>query len=475
MTGRRRVGASFVTNPTLVGAITTLIAVLAVFLAYNANNGLPFVSTYRISAQVPSAQGLAPGNDVRIGGVQIGTVESIDPVQEPNGGVRAKVNLRLEGNINPLPVDSTVIVRGKSALGLKYLEIDKGTSKQGFPPGSTLPFSAAHPEPVDIDQVLSTFNEPTRLAIQRNLTEFGTALAARGVDLNQAIGDLPPVLKRLRSVAGALNSPAANLAGFIPALEATASEVAPVAATQGHLFVVLDATFGALASVARPFIQETISKSPPTEDTAIRTLPVIRPFLADSAQLFADLQPGVRTLRSTAPILVDALTKGIPALSQSPALNAQLPPTAQTLQAFGEDASVRAGLTRLTETNDLLRPTLSFVTPAQSVCNYATLLFRNFASATSQGDGLGSWQRFIVFQSNKGPNNEGSPSAKPANGGPGSEAGNFLHDNIYPNTASPGQPRECEPGNEGYTIGKQEIGNAPGNQGTGTASVEASK
>ncbi|MDX6504848.1 MAG: hypothetical protein QOE29_1973, partial [Gaiellaceae bacterium] len=61
-----------------------------------------------------------------------------------------------------------------------------------------------------------------------------------------------------------------------------------------------------------------------------------------------------------------------------------------------------------------------------------------------------------------------SPSSKPANGGPGSTTGNFLHDNIYPNTASPGQPRECEPGNEGYASGQQ-IGNAPGNQGTSTA------
>ncbi len=472
MTGRRRTGGTFASNPTLVGAITVLIAVLTVFLAYNANNGLPFVSTYRISVQVPNAQGLAPNNDVRIGGVHVGTVESIDPVQEKDGTLRALVNLRLEGDINPLPVDSTVVVRAKSALGLEYLEINKGTSDKGYPAGATLPLSAAHPETVDLDQVLGTFNEPTRLAIQRNLTEFGTALGGRGVDLNEAIGDLPPLLTRLRSVATVLNSPQTNLAGFFPALEATASEVAPVAGTQAHLFVVLDTTFGAFASVARPFIQETISKSPPTEDTAIRTLPVIRPFLADSAALFHDLQPGVQTLRSTAPILVDTLTKGVPALSQSPALNEQLPPTAETLQAFGENAAVRAGISRLTETNDLLRPTLSFVTPAQTVCNYGSLLFRNVASAASQGDGLASWQRFIVFQSNKGPNDEGSPSAKPANGGAGSEPGNFLHDNIYPNTAAPGQqPRECEPGNEGYTTGKKEIGNAPGNQGTSTATV----
>ena len=62
-------------NPTMVGALTVLIAILAVFLAYNANSGLPFVPTYRISAQVPDADTLVPGNEVRVGGVRVGVVE----------------------------------------------------------------------------------------------------------------------------------------------------------------------------------------------------------------------------------------------------------------------------------------------------------------------------------------------------------------------------------------------------------------
>ena len=56
-----------------------LVVILAVFLAYNANNGLPFVPTYRISAQVPNADTLVPGNEVRIGGVRVGVVETIEP------------------------------------------------------------------------------------------------------------------------------------------------------------------------------------------------------------------------------------------------------------------------------------------------------------------------------------------------------------------------------------------------------------
>ena len=41
---RRR--ASIAANPMLIGAATMLVVIVAVFLAYNANNGLPFVPTY---------------------------------------------------------------------------------------------------------------------------------------------------------------------------------------------------------------------------------------------------------------------------------------------------------------------------------------------------------------------------------------------------------------------------------------------
>ena len=54
MRGRGPMGA-ITSSPTMVGAVTTLIVIVAVFLAYNANNGLPFVPVYRVSVEVPDA------------------------------------------------------------------------------------------------------------------------------------------------------------------------------------------------------------------------------------------------------------------------------------------------------------------------------------------------------------------------------------------------------------------------------------
>ncbi len=460
-------------SPVLVGALTTLIVIVAVFLAYNANNGLPFVPTYQISAIVPNANSLVRNNDVRVGGVRVGTVQTITPVQnQDDGTVHAKLDLKLDKSVDPLPVDSTFIVRSRSALGLKYLQITPGTSSQGLPQGGTLGIEAARPEPVEIDELFNTFQASTRRDIQKNQVEFGGAVAGRGPAINAALGVLRPLVDRLIPVMRNLSSPQTDLAGFLHGLESINGEIAPVAQTQADMFVALDQTFGALATVARPYIQESITKGVAAETTAIDTLPRIRPFLVNSAGLFNDLEPGVRALAANAPALAQALTIGAPVLRASPALNNQLPPTSEALLKFSQNPNVTNGLTGLTRTTKILKPTLSFVAPAQTVCNYATILLKNFSDSNRSGDAGGTWLRTITIMppipvSGTYPNSEAGPSSAPANG-PGIT--NHLHYNAYPNTAAPGQsPRECEAGNEPYLTGQTVIGNVPGNQGIKTS------
>ena len=254
---RRGVASGLAASPTMVGAVTVMIVIVAVFLAYNANTGLPFVPSYRISAEVPNANSLVPGNEVRIGGVRVGLVEAIEPQAHDDGTVSAVLDLKLDSDLEPLPDDSTMIVRARSALGLKYLEIAKGSSSEGYAQGATVPLSSyGSPdpddpsmleEPVEIDQVLSTFDAPTRRAIQENLVEFGNALAGRGPALNSALGRLPRVLRYLEPVMTNLSAPDTRLERFISASAAAAAEVAPVAEVQAELFVNLDSTFTALA------------------------------------------------------------------------------------------------------------------------------------------------------------------------------------------------------------------------------------
>src|SRR3954471_14055603 len=122
-------GGGIAGNPVLIGAATVLVILVAVFLSYNANKGLPFVPTYQIKAEVPSAAQLVVGNDVKIGGTRVGAVSEITPKQLDNGRVIAVLGLTLDKDAGPLPKDSTLLVRPRSALGLKYVEITRGHSR----------------------------------------------------------------------------------------------------------------------------------------------------------------------------------------------------------------------------------------------------------------------------------------------------------------------------------------------------------
>jgi ABC-type transporter Mla subunit MlaD len=458
-------------SPVIVGAVTVLVIIVAVFLAYNANNGLPFVSTYNLEARVPNANALVKGNEVRIGGARVGIVKSVVPVQTGGGKVAAELSLSLDKNVDPLPVDSTMIIRPKSPLGLKYLQIVPGDSKKGFSAGDTIPLASAHPEPVDIDQFFDMFDEKTRAAIQRGLAGFGNAFAGRGPQINNAFAALRPLLENGQPALANLVAPSTGFGEFWRALEGLSATVAPVAEEQASMFVALDRTFAAFARVSRPYIQETISKGPETLDSVTADLPALRPFLHESERFFTALKPGAKALAETSPIIASAFRAGIPALNASPTLNAQLPPTADALLAFQQSPGVFNGLDLLIDANDLLAPAIRFIAPAQTTCNYFSLAFRNLAGASAEGNGLGNWLNVITFQPPDGVNSEGGPASAPANGGELFKGVplNHLHSNPYPNTASPGQPKECEAGNEHYETGVTRIGNTPRDDGIKTA------
>jgi ABC-type transporter Mla subunit MlaD len=449
-------------SPVIVGAVTVLVVIVAVFLAYNANNGLPFVSTYDLKARVPNANALVKGNEVRIGGSRIGIVSSVKPVQIGNGGVAAELELHLDKSAEPIPVDSTMIIRPKSPLGLKYLQIVPGSSAKGLAPGETIPISAARPEPVDIDQFFDMFDEPTRLAIQRNQAGFGNAFAGRGPQLNAAFGALRELVESGQPALRTIVAPDTNFGGFWRALEQLSATVAPVAETQASMFVALDRTFGAFARVSRPFIQETIVKGPGTLDALNADLPVLRPFFDDSARFFTALKPGAKALGETSPTIDAALRAGIPALNRSPAFYAQLTPTAEALLAFQESPGVLTSLGVFVDSNKLLAPAIKFIAPAQTTCNYLSLAFLNLADAFSETNGSANWLGAIGFEPPDGPNAEGAPASAPANG---PEARNHLHFNPYPRT---GQDGVCEAGNERYVPGQTVIGHSPKLLGTTT-------
>src|SRR5881227_3980111 len=157
--------ASVIASPVLVGAVTILVVIVGVYLAYNANKGLPFVPTYQLNAELPNGQKLIEGNEVRLGGFLVGVVDKMEPKTiTENGKTRtiALVEMKLQKSVEPLPVDTRVAVRPRSALGLKYLDIVPGKSSKTLRAGDTLHIGQAAPQAVEYEDVFSTFDKKTR-------------------------------------------------------------------------------------------------------------------------------------------------------------------------------------------------------------------------------------------------------------------------------------------------------------------------
>ncbi|HTB49652.1 MAG TPA: MlaD family protein [Solirubrobacteraceae bacterium] len=479
----RRRSNSLAGSPLLIGAVTTLIVVVAVFLSYNANNGLPFTPTYDIKVQLPEASGLQKGNQVRIGGERVGVVSALSPYQDPKTGrVTAIVSLKLEKAVEPLPADTTAIVQSVSTIGLKYLALERGHSQHTLKAEETIPVSQTR-EPVDIDQFFDMFDQKTRNANEVNLTSFGNGFAGRGIGLNETIATLRPLVTNAIPVLHNLASPQTGFGQLFVALDRAAKEVAPVANEQAAFYSNLDTFFTAFASVS-PSLEEAIVGGPPALRQATHSFPFEAEFVNKSADFMRLLRPSAKILTTVAAPLGHAFEVGAVNLRAATALNGELAEAAQAFAKFGQNPIVTAGIEDLTHTLGLANPLVAGLAPAQTTCNYVTLTFRNLASLLTESIGVGTLARAAPVLAPNGPNNEGFPSAVPTNGpsvdhtptaggiAPTPIDDNHLHVNPYPNVAGPGQSVECEAGNEPYKIGQAVIGNVPGNTGTKTEATE---
>ena len=291
----------------MVGAITTLIVIVAVFLAYNANNGLPFVPIYRVSAEISDAARLGPNNEVRIGGNRVGVVESIDTVAgaaraaaaRPADGSsastrrQAQPEARQERRAASRGLDFRV--RYRSSFGLKYLEIDPRHQRdRACPPAATLPLV-----PVAGSRSSSTTSTTPSTRDPREqpagvLQGFGDAFAARGTSLNEAISALNPLFANLRPVSAGARGPDHAARPLLP--RARRRRPDRRAGRRGQRRAVHQRRDHLRRDLIRPAgaAGHDLRRPARARGRASASLPVQRPFLADFAEFSRLLRPGVR-------------------------------------------------------------------------------------------------------------------------------------------------------------------------------------
>jgi virulence factor Mce-like protein len=446
-------------SPVLIGAVTVLVAIIAVFLAYNANNGLPFVPTRQLKVDIANGAALVPGNDVIEGGARVGLVSDMHPVELPNGTVGAQLTLQLNTANGRVPVDSTATIRPRSVLGLKYVELNLGHSKRMFPDGGTMPLGQTT-VPVQFDDINTMFDAKTRPAIERNLVGYGDTLTARGSALNDTIASLPELFRHLQPVAAYLSDPRTELTRFFGALKGFMSTVAPVAQTNARLFGDQATTYHAL-SQSPVDLENTIRYSPPTLDVSTDSLRAQQPFLADLTTFSRYFAPATAQLRDALPNINPALAAGVKSLPKTPPMNKQLESVLAALRALGRDPGTNVAINGLTSTVTTLNPMIRYLGPYVTVCNQWSYFWVELADLVSEQTNFGMAQRALLNFANHQTNNVGDQGAsQPANGyqpgdlpsppPTGTADAEYLHGPVYAASVANNGSADCETGQRGY-------------------------
>lgn len=110
---------------TVLGAVVLLSAAVFLGFAYNSAD-LGKKEGYTIRANFDRIDGLKPGSDVRMNGVQVGSVLTVELDKE---NFRAAITFSVDDKIK-LPRDTMAQIASESLLGGKYLSLEAGVDEE---------------------------------------------------------------------------------------------------------------------------------------------------------------------------------------------------------------------------------------------------------------------------------------------------------------------------------------------------------
>ena len=251
---------------------------------------------YRFKVQFDEAALLVQEAEVRISGLNVGRVKT----RELGTGTHTLVEIELDEDFAPIPKDTRALLRQKSLLGQIYVELTPGNPASGdLPDGGMIPGKQVK-ESVELDEIIRTFDRPTRRNFQSWVEELSTAIGRgeRGEDLNDAIGNLPvfvgngaDLLEILDDQEPALHGLVRNAGSVQKALNSRYGELRRLVVNANSFFSAVASRDDALA--------ETIAVLPTFLDESRLTVARLERFANDTRPLVRDLIPVAIQLRPT--------------------------------------------------------------------------------------------------------------------------------------------------------------------------------
>jgi phospholipid/cholesterol/gamma-HCH transport system substrate-binding protein len=176
-----------------------------------------------ISAYFTVATAIYPDDDVRVAGVKVGTIKSIEPE-----GTQTKMTLTVDRSV-PVPADAKAVIVSQNLVAARYVQLTPAYRKSGpvMADGAVIPAERTA-VPVEWDEVKSQLmrlatdlgpnSKVSTPAISRFIDSAANALDGNGDKLRQTLAQLSGVGRILANGSGNIVDLIKNLQTFVTAL-----------------------------------------------------------------------------------------------------------------------------------------------------------------------------------------------------------------------------------------------------------------
>jgi phospholipid/cholesterol/gamma-HCH transport system substrate-binding protein len=263
-----------------LAAIVVLLAVIAVaILLFRGDGG------YRVTAEFVNAGQLVKGNEVKAGGVTVGSVKDIDVSQDGAAEVTLAIT---DSDYEPLRQGTRVLIKQASLSGIanRYVDLQLGPAN-----GDEIDDGGV----IGTDQIFDLFDERTRTGLQDFFKGSAAMLQGHGEELRRGVHYLNPALSTGSRLFQELTRDDALLERFLvdsgSLVNALADRRQDLTGVVGNL----NATFGALGR-QQDALAESVERLPPFMRRANTTFVNLRSALDDVDPLVDASKPAVKRL-----------------------------------------------------------------------------------------------------------------------------------------------------------------------------------
>ncbi len=357
----------------VAGCAIALVAVVLLATSAGGSSG-----SYTIRAIFDDANNLTSGENVKVDGVDVGTVGSVTPTPHARAAVVLDIT---DPSFQNFRTDASCEIRPQALIGEKYVDcLPTQPRVEGTPPPPflktipagqegagqvLLPVTKTH-SPVEVDLLGDVTRLPERQRFTIILNEFGAGLAGRGADLNAVLRRANPALQELEkllSVLASENKVLSNLA------EEGDRAVAPLAADRQRLvgFINESGKVARAAANQRGALAQNLADFPAFLEQLGPAVERLQRFAEQTTPALRDLgvaAPGINKLfENIGPFSTASTTFfksfGSTGRATGPALKA-VEPLLPLVKALGKEANPFAGnfsglLTSLRSTGGLER------------------------------------------------------------------------------------------------------------------------